>query len=166
MMISTEVSGTSIARGRRHLRRAHTVQAPCHDTRPRFRPGCNCASHRSSVQDHTRNACQQPERHCPLSWPLHLPPHPEVCCRSHFRAHQLCSDAFSAIFLVQRDCKGRRIIVHMTVIVHDPGPDSTDHPAICFRCETIVSRAFSEVFIIESKFRLFDDRSVRRLHSR
>ena len=45
----------------------------------------------------------------------------------------------------------------MSIIVHDPCPDRTDHLALEIRYQTIIAFSGSEIIRVHPQFRLFDD---------
>lgn len=56
--------------------------------------------------------------------------------------HKRRANSLAATFLVKQDGEGRRIIIHMTVIVHDPRLDRSDHFASEISYQAVISYFF------------------------
>lgn len=81
----------------------------------------------------------------------------------HFH-HKLCTDALTAIFLVKRNRKRRCPIIYMTIIIHDPCLDRSDHLATQISKQAVIAFQGAEIIYIHTQFGLFNnDVPLRRL---
>ena len=76
--------------------------------------------------------------------------------RQHF-PHHLCANAFPTVLLIQGNRKGWRVIIHMTVVVHDPCPHSAHHFSIAVSHQAMIPFSGTEIIYVYSQLRLVED---------